>query len=81
MVPASNGRKSVQGRRHRHIEGRLCKWLNALWLGLDARPGRRRSLKSDKKRKFASIHQIWRSSAADRQRHRIRRVPKRPGNR
>ena len=51
------------------------------WLGLDARPGRRRSLQPDKKRKFASIHQIWRSSPTDCQRHRICRIPKLPGNR
>ena len=50
-------------------------------MGFDARPRRRRSLQSNKKRKFASIHQILGSSAADYQRYRIRRVPKRCGNR
>ena len=50
-------------------------------VGFDARSGRRRPLQSDKKRKFATIHQIWRSSSSDCQRHRVRRVPERLGNR
>ena len=55
--------------------------LHALWLGFDAQSGRRRSLQSDKKRKFETIPQIWRTSPANCYRHRICRVPERLGKR